>query len=79
MTVPRVALGLDLGPAAAIASRAVVARNAAAADGLIALGDGLPVPSNSASVPIASPAAIFGNHFCFCASLPAIISASAAR
>ena len=46
---------------------------------LIAFGDGLPVPSNSASVPIASPAAIFGSHCCFCASEPAISSASAAR
>ena len=46
---------------------------------LIAFGDGLPLPSNSASVPIASPEAIFGSHFCFCASLPAITSASAAR
>src|SRR3954451_511907 len=46
---------------------------------LIACGDGLPLPSNSASVPIASPAAIFGSHFCFCASLPASIKASAAR
>ena len=46
---------------------------------LIAFGDGLPLPSNSASVPMASPAAIFGSHFCFCASLPAIRIASAAR
>ena len=46
---------------------------------LIACGDGLPLPSNSASVPIASPEAIFGSHFCFCASLPASSSASAAR
>ena len=46
---------------------------------LIACGDGLPLPSNSASVPIASPDAIFGSHFCFCASLPASIKASAAR
>ena len=29
--------------------------------------------------PIASPDAIFGSHFRFCASLPASISASAAR
>ena len=46
---------------------------------LTAFGDGLPLPSNSASVPMASPEAIFGSHFCFCASLPAISSASAAR
>ena len=46
---------------------------------LIAFGDGLPLPSNSASVPIASPLAIFGSHFCFCASEPASNSASAAR
>ena len=46
---------------------------------LIACGDGLPLPSNSASVPIASPEAIFGSHFCFCASLPASRIASAAR
>ena len=46
---------------------------------LIPCGDGLPLPSNSASVPIASPVAIFGSHFCFCASLPASNSASAAR
>ena len=46
---------------------------------LMLIGDGLPLPSNSASVPIASPFAIFGSHFCFCASLPAISSASAAR
>ena len=30
---------------------------------LIASGDGLPLPSNSASVPIASPDAIMGSHF----------------
>jgi hypothetical protein len=42
-------------------------------------GDGLPLPSNSASVPIASPLAILGSHFCFCASLPASRIASAAR
>jgi hypothetical protein len=46
---------------------------------LIAFGEGLPLPSNSASVPIASPLAIFGSHFCFCASVPASSSASAAR
>ena len=46
---------------------------------LIAFGDGLPVPSNSASVPIASPEAIFGSYFCFCASVPASSMASAAR
>jgi hypothetical protein len=46
---------------------------------LIACGDGLPLPSNNASVPIASPDAIKGSHFCFCASLPAIRSASAAK
>ena len=46
---------------------------------MIACGDGLPLPSNSASVPIASPDEIFGSHFCFCASLPASSSASAAR
>ena len=46
---------------------------------LTACGDGLPLPSNSASVPIASPAAMAGSHFRFCASLPASSSASAAR
>ena len=46
---------------------------------LIACGDGLPAPSNSASVPIASPDAIAGSHFCFCASEPASTIASAAR
>ncbi len=49
------------------------------ADSLIACGDGLPLPSNSASVPIASPLAIFGSHFFFCASEPASSSASVAR
>src|SRR5580704_928628 len=49
------------------------------ADSLIASGDGLPLPSNSASVPIALPPAIAGSHFCFCASLPASRIASAAR
>src|SRR5258707_1046696 len=49
------------------------------AESLIACGDGLPLPSNNASVPIASPDAISGSHFCFCASLPASRSASAAR
>jgi len=45
----------------------------------IARGDGLPLPSNSASVPMASPDAISGSHFCFCASLPASRIASVAR
>ncbi len=50
-----------------------------AAVSLTFFGAGLPLPSNSASVPIASPEAIAGSHFFFCASLPAISSASAAR
>ena len=49
------------------------------AESLIASGDGLPLPSNSASVPMAAPDAIAGSHFCFCASLPASRIASAAR
>src|ERR1700729_2356799 len=46
---------------------------------LMFCGDGLPLPSKSASVPIASPAAINGNHLRFCASLPASRIVSAAR
>ena len=38
-----------------------------------------PARSTVAKQPMTSPAAIFGSHWLFCASLPASISASAAK